>query len=135
VDGHVTRFWPDVEDLLLISPDFKKLKCCIDPFQPSSPRGKPAAPLTRHPSECLARFGRSPQTPGLDSCLLRLVEISYFSCRLSLQIHYHLTMASEITSWLGSAAFKSQLEGPCDIQRTNDFPSNRTTASIEPTFT
>jgi hypothetical protein len=44
-------------------------------------------------------------------------------------------MPSDITSWLGSAAPTSQLEAPSEIQRTNDFPSNRTTASIEPTFT
>jgi hypothetical protein len=47
-------------------------------------------------------------------------------------------MASDIASWLSSAAGTSELNAPTEIQRTNDFPSNHTTASDDtldlPTF-
>jgi hypothetical protein len=41
-------------------------------------------------------------------------------------------MTSDISSWLGSAAPTSALDVSTLIQCTNDFPSDRTTASIEP---
>jgi hypothetical protein len=41
-------------------------------------------------------------------------------------------MASEITSWLSSAAATSELNAPTEIQGINDFLSNRTTASVNP---
>ena len=42
-------------------------------------------------------------------------------------------MASDISNWLSTTATSAH-QVPTEIQRTNDFPSNRTTASIEPTF-
>jgi hypothetical protein len=47
-------------------------------------------------------------------------------------------MASDISSWITSAAPTSELNAPTELQRTNDFPSNRTTDSDDtaetPTF-
>jgi hypothetical protein len=43
-------------------------------------------------------------------------------------------MASDISSWIKSAAPTSALDIPTELQRTNDFPSDRTTATIEPTY-
>jgi hypothetical protein len=43
-------------------------------------------------------------------------------------------MASTISSWIGSAAATLALHVPSEIQRTNDFQSDRTAASIEPTY-
>jgi len=44
-------------------------------------------------------------------------------------------MASKITSWLSSAAATSELNALTEIQGINDFPSNRTTASVNPSNT
>ena len=44
-------------------------------------------------------------------------------------------MASEITSWLSSAAATSELNALTEIQGINDFLSNRTTASVNPSNT
>jgi hypothetical protein len=38
-------------------------------------------------------------------------------------------MASNILGWLTSAVLTSELNAPTEIQRTDDFPSDRTTAS------
>jgi hypothetical protein len=43
------------------------------------------------------------------------------------------TMASEIRSWLSSAAATSELNALTEIQGINDFPSNQTAASVNPT--
>lgn len=42
-------------------------------------------------------------------------------------------MASGISSWLSSAAATSELNAPTEIQGRNDFPSDRTAASVNPT--
>lgn len=44
-------------------------------------------------------------------------------------------MASDMTSWLSSAADTSELNAPTEIQGINDFPSDRTAASVNPAYT
>jgi hypothetical protein len=66
---------------------------------------------------------------------LRLISCRQLSERQCFRnARIQVTIAFEITSWLSTVAPTSQLEAPSKTQRVNDFPGNRKTASIDPTY-
>ena len=58
--------WLKIKWISRISPDLRKLKYCIDPLQPYSPRGPASAPFTCGLPEPLARFRRSSAAKFID---------------------------------------------------------------------